>query len=243
MSGYRAAGSWDAAMSHDCAPTTLCGVLRFEASRRPHYAGRERRSAGSLAPTDGRVGRKTAMTALAAGLAAIGTATASPASAQTYGPQACSSGNMVITSSAGAVQCFTWDGIVGGSRAGPYLLVDDAQYTCVNAGIYKLTVSWQDTRTGVWTTNQLLPFGYTVRSALIPPGHTTPRPGRPADSHRPTSGRDGGWPACWPATRYKYTSHEPWCCRYPHTAGNVDPSRGHAGARSTREWPARTTCG
>ncbi|MEW2275478.1 hypothetical protein GTY41_08400 [Streptomyces sp. SID685] len=23
----------------------------------------------------------------------------------------------------------------------------------------------------------------------------------------------------------------------------VDPSRGHAGARSTRGWPARTTCG
>ncbi|MGW4564100.1 hypothetical protein ACWEN3_17355 [Streptomyces sp. NPDC004561] len=99
------------------------------------------------------------MTALAASLAAIGLATASPASAQIYGPDSCISGSMTIKNSAGAYQCFQWDGIVGASRAGSYLLVND-WYTRVDAGMYKLTVSWHDLRTGVWTTNQLLPWGY-----------------------------------------------------------------------------------
>ncbi|MFJ7275330.1 hypothetical protein [Kitasatospora sp. NPDC098663] len=56
---------------------------------------------------------------------------------------------MDIVGPSGAYQCFTWDGVHGGSRSGSYLLVND-WYKRVDSGIYRLTVSWHDTVSGQW---------------------------------------------------------------------------------------------
>lgn len=95
-----------------------------------------------------RLGRNIFLAVLMAGLAGIGLAAAPSASAKVYGPESCANGTMAIIHGS-ARQCFSWDGVHGGSRSGSYLLVND-WYDHVNAGIYHLTVSWHDTRTGAW---------------------------------------------------------------------------------------------
>lgn len=92
--------------------------------------------------------RTTLVAALLAAIAGLSVVTAMPASAQIYGPQACNGSEMDIVRGA-AYQCFSWDGVQGGSRYGSYLLVND-WYNRVDAGEYHLTVSWYDTLTGRW---------------------------------------------------------------------------------------------
>ncbi|MFJ2809383.1 hypothetical protein [Kitasatospora sp. NPDC087271] len=89
----------------------------------------------------------TVLAALMAGVVGTSLAAASSASAKVTA-EGCNSNSMRIVRGASA-QCFTWDGVQGGTSAGSYLLVND-WYNTVRAGQYRLTVSWHDTVTGQW---------------------------------------------------------------------------------------------
>lgn len=100
--------------------------------------------------------RAIAMAAATVALAGASLATATSASAQIW-RQSCTGGQMDIVYH-GAYQCFSWDGVPGGSSSGSYLFVND-WYDRVDAGIYKVTVSWHDVATGAWYTVQLGAWG------------------------------------------------------------------------------------
>jgi hypothetical protein len=99
-----------------------------------------------------RKGQNIILAVLMAGLAGIGLAAAPSASAQVYRQNPCANGNMEILRGS-YTQCFSWDGV----RSGSYLPVND-WYDHVRAGIYHLTVSWHDTRTGAWYAPSAAPW-------------------------------------------------------------------------------------
>jgi hypothetical protein len=105
-----------------------------------------------------RMGRKSILAVLMASVASVTLATAPSASATIHGPETCNPNEMSITRAYTPVQCFSWDGIVGGSKNGSYLFVND-WYGQVSSGEYHLTVSWYDTQTGHWYPVYVQPKG------------------------------------------------------------------------------------
>ncbi len=93
---------------------------------------------------------------LAAAITGIGFATAPSASATILPCYNVSNAMSLVRYANGSSQCFVWNGTIGPSSSGNYLLVND-WYDEVDSGIYNLTVSWHDTKTGAWFPEPVAP--------------------------------------------------------------------------------------
>ncbi|WP_034087719.1 hypothetical protein [Streptacidiphilus albus] len=80
---------------------------------------------------------------VAVGVAAVGIATATPASAQVYRSSSCG-GSVEIQKAGQGVQCFTWNGV----KSTGYVLNVGDWYGWVDAGEYNITTNWHDQATG-----------------------------------------------------------------------------------------------